>query len=137
VRFRAQVLESDRAEGEITQADDAAAAFACFTGKETMCFQNAVRLVPESVMLDGRFSSEESIEHRSVAAVFGSRAKRLAILNKRFHALCRSDSVNRDELSVKRIKKDLKRGEALLIIDDDALLHMSRLPGHLLENDCT
>jgi hypothetical protein len=101
-------------------------------------------LVPESVMLDGRFSSEESIEHRSVAVsrpnletVFGSRAKRLAILNKRFHALCRSDSVNRDELSVKRIKKDLKRGEALLIIDDDALLHMSRLPGHLLENDCT
>jgi hypothetical protein len=38
---------------------------------------------------------------------------------------------------VKHIKKDLKRGEALLIIDDDALLHMSRLPGHLLENDCT
>ena len=106
-----------------------------------MRLYHAIGPAPISVRVNRRADIHHAVKGTPVAVgradlvlVFTLRAEWVGILDEGLDPHCRLKRVDRAQLRAQRVQEELQSGQALLAVDDDALLHLARWLLDLLQH---
>jgi hypothetical protein len=110
--------------------------------EEAVSLDHALASKADGNIVNRSLASHDGIERGPITicrpyfeSIFGFRPERVGIRNKWLDPHCWLQSFDGQKFASKGIQKQLECGQALLTVDDRALLHQARWPLDLLQND--